>query len=99
MLADIANKRKEGELFHPVVIVHQDCPVGNITFKVEEFCQLLFDRFLVMSQGLLIQQVAFCRLHGWVSYHSRSTSYKRYRCVARTLQVLEHHHTHQVPNM
>ncbi|MPN28872.1 hypothetical protein SDC9_176317 [bioreactor metagenome] len=55
VLADIANKRKERKILHPVVIVYQNSFVGNIAFKIEEFGQLFFYRFLVMPQGVFVQ--------------------------------------------
>ena len=58
-LADLASELEEGKVLHPVVVVDEFGLVWNIGFEVEEFCELVLDALLVVTQGFLVEQVAF----------------------------------------
>ncbi|MPN51240.1 hypothetical protein SDC9_198882 [bioreactor metagenome] len=99
MLSYITDEIEKSVIFHPVIIIHQHSSVGNITLKIEEFCQLGFYCFLVMPQSFFIKQISFRRLHGGVANHSRGTPYKGYGSMPGTLKVLQHHYPHQMSYM
>ena len=62
VLAYGACKVEEGEILHPVVVVHHLGGVGALSIKVEELSHLLFDALLVMIQCLGVEQVTFLAL-------------------------------------
>ena len=99
VLADVADEVEEAVVFHPVVVVDQDGTVGDVALEIEEFGKLLLDGFLVVAQRRLVEQVALGGLHGGVADHAGGTAYEGYRRVSGALQVLEHHHPHQVAYM
>ena len=49
VLANIADKTEERKVLHPVVIVHHFGAVGGVGIEVEQFPELFFQTFLVMS--------------------------------------------------
>ena len=99
MLADVADKVEEGELAHPVVVVDEDGGVGGGAVEVEELAELLADALLVVTEGVGVEEVAFLRFAGGVADHAGGAAEQHDGAVAALLQVLEHHHTHEVPDM
>ncbi len=99
VLADVADEVEKGVVFHPVVVVHQDGPVGDVALEIEEPGQLLLDGLLVVAQRSLVEQVALGGLHGGVTDHAGGTAYQGDGRVPGALQVLQHHHPHQVTDM
>ena len=99
VLADVADEAQEGEILHPVIVVHHDGVVRSIAVKVQELGQLLADALLVVTQGLLVDELALLRLHRGVTDHARGTTDQGYGTMSGTLQVLEHHHAHEVADV
>ena len=99
VLTDVADKGKEAVIFHPVVVVHEFGTVFCVAFKVEEFGKLLFDSLLVVAESFLVDEFTLLRFHRRVANHTGSTANQSDGLVARALEVLEHHHTHQVPDV
>ena len=99
MLADVADERQEGEIFHPVVVVYQDCLIGNLALEIEKFIQLPFDRLLVVAQRFFIEKLAFRRLHGGIADHAGCTTHQCDWRMTGSLEVSQHHHADQVADM
>ena len=76
---------KEGEVFHPVVVVHHLGGIGLRSVEVKELCDLCFDAFLIVIEGLSIQKISLLALSRRVSYHAGSTSYEDNRFVSAML--------------
>ena len=98
-LADVADEIEEREFLHPVVVVDQRGGVRGVGVEVEQFGQLAFDRLLIVTQGLFVEQVALLRFARGVADHARRTAHEGQRTVAAHLEVLEDHHAHQVADM
>ena len=99
VLADVADKFKEAEVLHPVIVVHHQRRVGCIAVKVEEFCQLGLDGFLIVAKGFLVDEFAFLALHRRVADHTGCSADERDGTVTRALEMLQHHHAHEVSDM
>ena len=61
MLADVTREGKEGEVFHPVVVVDELSLVRSVTVEIEEACELFFDTLHVVREGLFVKEVALLR--------------------------------------
>ena len=96
VLAYVADEIKETIVLHPVIVVDKDGVVGRIAVKVEELGKLPLYAFLIVAQCRLVDENAFLRFHRRVAYHARGTTHKCNGTVARPLQMLQHHHAHQV---
>ena len=99
MLSDLTCKVKEGEILHPVVVVHHNSGVGILRLEVEKLSHLLLDTFLVVTQGLIVEQVALLALTRGVANHTCGTTHENHGTVSATLQVTQHHDTAQVTDM
>ncbi len=95
----VADEIKEGKILHPVVVVDKFSRIRLVRIKIKEFCQLIFYTLLVMSQCGLIEQVSLRRFHGRISNHSCSSANQGNGFMPRTLEMLKHHHAHQVPDV
>ena len=62
VLADVADEVKEAVVLHPVVVIDQHSCIVSITVEVKELLQLLLDAGLIVSQRLLIEEVALLGL-------------------------------------
>ena len=98
-LADVADEAQEGELLHPVVVVHQQRGIRGVGLEVEELRELTPDRLLVAAERRLVEQVALLRLARGVADHARSAPDEGQRTMAAQLEVLENHHADQVADM
>ena len=98
-LADVADEIEERKLLHPVVVVDHDGGVGSVGLEIEQFGQLALDGLLVVTQRLLVEQVALLRLARGVADHARSAPDEGQRTMAAQLEVLENHHADQVADM
>ncbi len=99
MLADIADEVEEGEVFHPVIVVDHLGGIGCVGVKVKKFAELTLDGLLVVAEGLFAQEFALLALHRGVAYHASRAAHEGDRLVARTLEVLEHHHAYEMAYM
>ena len=52
-----------------------------------------------MAQGLLVDEFAFLAFHRGVADHAGGSAHESDGAVAGALEVLEHHHSHEVPDM
>ena len=96
MLSHLACEVEEGEVLHPVVVVHKFGAVRCIALEVKELGQLFLDAFLVVAQSRLVEQVALEALSRWVANHSCCSSHECYGFMSAALQVTQHHHTAEV---
>jgi len=55
VLANVANKIQEAEIFHPVVIIHHFSSIRGVRFEVEEPSELLFNAFLIVAERWFVQ--------------------------------------------
>ena len=99
MLTYLANKIKEAEVFHPVVVVHQFGTVGYIRLEVEELRKLFFNTRLIVIQCFLVQQVTFRRLTGRVTNHTCSATDQCQRLMTAALEMTKDHHSTKVTNV
>ncbi len=99
MLAYIANEVKEGEVFHPVVIVDHFGGIGSVAVEIQKLRELLLDGLLIVAQRLLVEELALLAFHRGVADHACGTTHKGYGFMAGALEMLEHHHTHKVADM
>ena len=58
VLAHLTRELQEAHVLHPVVVVHKLCPVGSVALKVKELGELLLYALLVVTQSLLVEQIA-----------------------------------------
>ena len=58
VLANLAGEVEEREILHPVVVVHHLGGIGTFGLEVEELSHLSLDALLVVTQCLVVQQVA-----------------------------------------
>ena len=98
-LADIADEVKERKVLHPVVVVHQLGVVGSIALEVEELGQLLADTFLIVAKHRLIDKDALLRLARRITNHACGTTDQSVWLVSATLEMTQHHHTHEVSDV
>ena len=98
-LTDVACEIEEGEVLHPVVVIHEQSCVRSVAIEVDQLRELSLDSLLIVAQGCLIEQVALLRLTAGVANHTRSTTYQSNGAVAATLKVLQDHNAHQVTDM
>ena len=99
MLAHLAGEVQEGEVLHPVIVVHQFGVVGRVRIEVQELGQLFLHAGNVALQGFLVQQVTLLRLAGGVANHARGTADERQRLVSATLEVAQDHHAAQMADV
>ena len=98
-LTDVACEIEEGEVLHPVVVIHEQCCVGCVAIEIDQLRELSLDRLLIVAQGSLVKQVTLLRLAAGVANHTRSTTYQCDGAVTATLEVLQDHNAHQVTDM
>ena len=99
VLAHLTGKVEEGEILHPVIVVHHLGSIGFLAVKVKELGHLLLDALLVVAQGLVIEQVALLALARGVANHTRGTTHQDDGFVATVLQMAEHHDATEVSDM
>ena len=87
MHAHFACEIKEGEVFHPVVVVDHQRSVCILRFEVEEFSHLFLDALLIVVECLVVEEVTLLTFARGVTNHTRSATHKNNRSVATTLQV------------
>jgi hypothetical protein len=97
VLAYLTGKIKEGKVLHPVVIVHQFGTVRRIRLKIEELGKLGLHTLYIMLKCFLGKQVSLGRFARRVANHTCSTSDKRHRLMAATLEVTENHNGTKMP--
>ena len=98
-LAHLAREVEEGEVLHPVVVVHHLSLVRLSAIEVEELRHLLLDSFLVMIESLRVEKITLLALARRVANHTCSTSYEQIWLMATTLQVTQHHDTAKVTDV
>jgi hypothetical protein len=99
MLTHVADKAEERKLLHPVVVIYQFSLVWCVGFKIEQFHQLGFQTFLVVTQGGFVEQVAFFRFSRRITDHTGSTTNQHNGFVPALLKMLQHHYTNKMANM
>ncbi len=99
MLSHHTGEVKEGEVFHPVVVVHHLGLVRLVAVEIEELGHLLLDALLVVVESLVVEQVALLALARGVADHAGGSAHEDYRLVAAALQVTQHHDAAQVAYM
>ena len=99
VLTHLTCKVEEGEVFHPVVVVHHDGSVGFFRLEVEELGHLALNALLVVAQRLVVQQVALLAFARRVANHAGGTTHKDDGLVAAALQVAQHHDATQMADM
>ena len=99
MLADVADEVQETVVLHPVVVVDEFGTVRGIAVEIEEFGELFLYGLLVVAKGFLIDELALLRFHRWVANHAGGAADECNRTVSRALEMLEHHHAHQMAYM
>ena len=99
MLAHLTSEIQEGEVFHPVIVVHHLGSIRILAFKVEELGHLCLDALLVVTQRLVVQQVTLLALAAGVANHARSTTHEDDGLMSATLQVTQHHDAAQVSDV
>ena len=99
VLADIAYEVEELIVLHPVVVVDELGLVGLIAVEVEEARYLLLDGFLVVVEGVAVEQVALEALARGVANHARGAADEQEGLVAAALQVTQHHDAAKVADM
>ena len=99
VLADLAGEVEEGEVLHPVVVVHEFGRVGRVGVEVEEVRKLLLDTFHVVAEHIFGEEVALGTLARGVANHARGAAHEGEGLVARALEVAEHHHGAEVSDM
>ena len=99
MLSDLAGEIKEGDILSPVVVVDKLRTVWGVALEIEEFGKLLLDALLIMTESLLIEEVALSRLPRRVADHTGGAAYESERLVSATLEMAEHHHAAEVSDM
>ena len=99
VLTHFTGKIEESEVLHPIVVVHQLGTVGGIRIKIQELGELGLHTGQVALQRLFRKQIAFGRLSGRVTNHTRSTANQCQRLVSATLEVTQNHHTAKVPDV
>ena len=92
VLAHLAGEVEEGEVLHPVVVVHHFGGIRLLRLEVEELGHLLFDALLVVAQGFFVEQVTFLALARRVANHACCAAHEDDGLVAAALQVAEHHY-------
>ena len=60
---------------------------------------MFFYAGLIVAKGFFVKQVAFLRLAGGVADHTGGATEKYDGAVAAFLQVLEHHHAHEMSDV
>ena len=98
-LAYLTGKVEEGEVLHPVVVVHEFGSIGSITLEVEEMAELLLDALYIVAQCLLGEEVALLALAGGVANHTGGTAHEGKGLVTSLLKMTEHHHATEVADM
>ena len=73
-------------------------PGGDVVIPegVTAIGELAFDGFLVVAEGFFVDEFALLALHRGVADHTGGTADYGDGAVARALQMLEHHHAHEV---
>ena len=99
MLSHLACEVEEGEVLHPVVVVDHFGSVGLGGFEIEETSHLLFNALLVVTQRLIVQQVALLRLSRGVANHTSSTTNEDDGLMTTALQMTQHHDTAEVSDV
>ena len=99
MLADVSHEVEELEVLHPVVVVDQLRTIRCIAVEIEEVGELLLDASHIVTQRLLIEEVALLALARWVTNHTCGTSDEGERLVTATLEMTKHHHTAEVSDV
>ena len=99
VLAHLTGKVEESEVLHPIVVVDHDGGIGFFRLKVEELGHLLLDALLIMTQCLIVEQIALLTFARRVANHTCGTTNKDDGAVAATLQMTKHHDTAQVSDV
>lgn len=99
MLTHIPEEMDEGDVFEPVVVVHQPCRVGMGWVKIDVFLQLRPDAFNVPAQAVFIQEVSFFTFHTRVTNHSGCPTYQGNGPVPGLLQMNQEENGHEAANM
>ena len=99
VLAHLTGEVEEGEVLHPVVVVHHLGGIGFLRFKIKELGHLGLDALLIVTQRLFVQQVTFLALARRVANHASGTSHQDDGLVAAALQMAEHHNTTEMTDM
>ena len=93
MLTHLACEIEEGEILHPVVVVHHLGLVGGVGVEIKKLCHLSLDALLIVIESLVVEQVALLTFARRVTNHTCCASHKDNRLVTATLQMSEHHDT------
>ena len=99
VFTNITYESEEREVLHPVVVVDELSTVGCIAIKIKEVRELLLDASHIVTQGLLVEEIALLALTRRVTNHTCSTSNEGKGFVATTLEVAKHHHTAEVSDV
>ena len=91
VLAHHACEVEEGEVLHPVVVVHHLGLVGRVGVEVEELSHLSLYALLVVIERFVVEQISLLAFARWVANHTCCATHKDNRLVAATLQMSEHH--------
>ena len=67
--------------------------------EVEESLELFLDAGDVVVEGLLVEKVALCAFHGWVSDHAGRSAYECDGLVSGCLEVFEQHDADEVSDV
>ena len=62
MLTHLTGEVQEGKVLHPVVVVDHNSSVGIFRLEVEELRNLFLDALLIVTQGLIVEQVTLLAL-------------------------------------
>ena len=99
VLTHLAREVEEGEILHPVVVVHQLGSISILRLEVEELGHLLLDALLVVIECLVVEQVTLLTLARGVANHTRCASHQDDGLVAAALQMAQHHDATKVSDM
>ena len=99
VFSHLACEVEESEVLHPVVVVDHFGSVGLCGFEIEETSYLLFNALLVVTQRLIVQQVALLRLTRGVANHTCGTTNKDDGLMTAALQMAQHHDTAKVSDV
>ena len=99
VFSDFACEVEEGEVLHPVVVVHEFRSVRRVGVKVQEVCELFFDTCHVVAECFLVEEVSLGAFSGGVSDHTRGAADEGEGFVTGLLEVAEHHHAAEVSDV